>query len=87
MSIAQVIVDHLLENRKFTGEPITGVEYNGRKYVFYPYPGPMPAWQHPEFFGGRQVGGILGYITSVKGVKIHGRFYTEGQFFKFEPST
>jgi hypothetical protein len=87
MSAAHQIVDALLDDRKFIGEPITGVEFNNRQYVFYPYPGPMPAHEFPEYFDGKQVDGILGYIVSSKGVKIHGRFFTHGQFFKFEPSS
>jgi hypothetical protein len=88
MSTAHKIVDALLEgSSNFIGKPITGVEFNGRTYVFYPYAGPMPAWEHPEYFDGKQVDGILGYIVSSKGVKIHGRFFTEGQYFKFEPSS
>jgi hypothetical protein len=66
-----------------TDAPITEVEYQGRKYVFYPYIGHAPAWQDQHFWKDRK-GGLLGFIKTAKG-KIHGRFYTQGQFFKFEP--
>jgi len=57
------------------GEPITGVRYNDRAYTFYPYAGRMAS---PK-------GGLLGFIKTAKG-KLHGRFYTKGQWFMFEPA-
>ena len=58
-----------------TGSPITGVRYNDRQYTFYPYAGRMVS---PK-------GGLLGFIKTAKG-KLHGRFYTKGQWFMFEPA-
>jgi len=57
------------------GQPITGVRYHDRQYTFYPYAGRMVS---PK-------GGLLGFINTAKG-KLHGRFYTKGQWFLFEPA-
>ena len=65
----------LPKDSDFVTEPITGVTYNGKKYAFYPYVGRMVS---PK-------GGLLGYIKTAKG-KLHGRFYTKGQWFLFEPA-
>ncbi len=70
---AKAIVDKLLES-DFVGEPITGVRYQNKTYSFYPYVGPIHAVG----------GGMLGYIKTRQG-KVHGRFFTKGQFFHFEP--
>lgn len=93
MSSATQIVDALLHDeseplpgsneKTMTGPPITGVEYQGKKYTFYPYIGRNPAWQD-QHFGQQRKGGQLGFIKTRQG-NIHGRFYTQGQFFKFEP--
>ena len=64
-----------MKDADITGQPITGVRYNDRQYTFYPYAGRMVS---PK-------GGLLGYIKTAKG-KLHGRFYTRGQWFLFEPA-
>jgi len=64
-----------VKDADITGQPITGVRYNDRQYTFYPYAGRMVS---PK-------GGLLGYIKTAKG-KLHGRFYTRGQWFLFEPA-
>ena len=64
-----------MKDADITGSPITGVRYNDRQYTFYPYAGRMVS---PK-------GGLLGFIKTAKG-KVHGRFYTKGQWFLFEPA-
>lgn len=64
-----------MKDSDITGTPITGVHYKDRAYTFYPYAGRMVS---PK-------GGKLGYIKTAQG-KLHGRFYTQGQFFLFEPA-
>lgn len=64
-----------MKDSDILGEPITGVRYNDRTYTFYPYAGRMVS---PK-------GGLLGFIKTAKG-KLHGRFYTKGQWFLFEPA-
>ena len=90
--VAEAIVDKLLHDDKplsgnneknMTGPPISGVEYQGKKYTFYPYIGRNPAWQD-AYFGKDRKGGQLGFIKTRQG-NIHGRFYMHGQFFRFEP--
>lgn len=64
-----------MKDSDILGQPITGVRYNDRQYTFYPYAGRMVS---PK-------GGLLGFIKTAKG-KLHGRFYTHGQWFMFEPA-
>ena len=64
-----------MKDSDILGEPITGVRYNDRTYTFYPYAGRMAS---PK-------GGLLGFIKTAKG-RLHGRFYTHGQWFMFEPA-
>ena len=71
------VVDCLLETVKdsdFLGKPITGIHYNDRTYVFYPYAGPVRS----------PIGGLMGLIKTRKG-DVHGRFFMRGQWFMFEP--
>ena len=64
-----------MKDSDIIGQPITGVRYHDRQYTFYPYAGRMVS---PK-------GGLLGFIKTAKG-KLHGRFYTKGQWFLFEPA-
>ena len=64
---------HCEENDEH-GTPITGVRFNGRPGTFYPYPGPTHG---PD-------NSLLGFMKTARG-PVHGRFYTKGQWFMFEP--
>ena len=74
---AQQIVNCLLEikDSSFLAKPISGVEWNGRKYVFYPYIGPV-----------RGKNGSLYGLVKTRNGNVHGRMYWKGQFILFEPA-
>lgn len=68
---SKAIVNVMLET---VGKPITGVHWGDKPCVFYPYAGPCPV----------KGGGLLGFVKTRQG-PVHGRFFTKGQFFHFEP--